>query len=249
VSTDRRSRENGYEANKYWSSRLDENFSLRGTGHLEYDERYNSWLYKAKANALRACLQGVSRDAQVLDIGSGVGWVVSELLGLGFAVEGCDIAPEAVARLNERFSDVGFFQFELGGDQIDRPDATYGVVTMLDVAYHVTDEERWLAGLGEIARVLSPGGRLVVSDGFGKTQRVPAPHVRFRSRADWQKAEDVGLSIVEIQPYFRWLSRRPAESWMRVLPDGVRGGLEYGLERVWPRAPHMHCAVLQRESI
>lgn len=237
-----------YSPEEYWSSRLEENFTLKGTGQLEYGEGYNRWLYRAKGRALHRVLGPLPAGASVLDVGSGVGWVVRRLLARGLIVEGCDISPDAVARLRVEIPDATFFPLRVGREAIPRPDGHYDAATMLDVAYHVTRDEEWLAGLAEIARVLRPGGALVVSDALGFESREPAPHVRFRPLVQWERAESLGLRVVDVQPYFRWLSRRPAESWMRVLPDGVRGGLEYGLERVWPRAPHMRCAVLRRDA-
>lgn len=97
--------------------------------------------------------------------------------------------------------DASFFTLALGEDRIERADARYSVVTALDLIYHVVEHARWLDGLAEIARVLRPGGRLIVSDRFGANNSVPAPHVRFRSRETWRQAERFGLVLTEIRPY------------------------------------------------
>ncbi|MDX6583395.1 MAG: hypothetical protein QOI10_2579 [Solirubrobacterales bacterium] len=235
-----------YEPERYWSDRLGENCNLRGTGHLDYNERYNAWLYRAKRRALRQALTGVRTTGPVLDVGSGVGWVVGQLLDLGLNVEGCDISSGAIEGLRRNYPDVTFFQFALGSQAIERADGYYALATMFDVAYHITDDELWIAGLAELARVLRPGGALIVSDGFGRVDRVPAAHVRFRSERTWRQAERVGLTLVDIRPYFRWLSRDHAARGFRHLPDGVRGGIEYALESVARRTPHMRYAVLRR---
>jgi len=91
-----------YDPRSYWSQRLEQNFNLRGTGHLYYDERYNAWLYRAKARALRQALAGARPGDPALDLGSGIGWVIDQLLEHGLAVEGCDISAVAVARLERR---------------------------------------------------------------------------------------------------------------------------------------------------
>jgi SAM-dependent methyltransferase len=235
-----------YRPQSYWSARLKENFSIRGTGHLDYDRAYNVWLYRAKGRALKRATAAVPDGAAVLDIGSGVGWVIGRLLAQGLEPEGCDIAPEAVARLSERFPQVPFFTLALGDERIPRPDGAYAAATMLDVAYHVVDDEKWLAGLAEVARVLRPGGSLIVSDGLGDADRSPAEHVLFRSLNSWRRAEEVGLRVTRVLPYFRWLSRDRDASVLRRLPDGARGAIEFALESAAPRAPHMRCAVLTK---
>ena len=237
-----------YNPEAYWSRRLADDYSLRGTGHLDYNHRYNTWLYRAKARALARAMKGLAVDDPVLDVGSGVGWVVARLLEAGFEVEGCDVSRDAVGKLSRRFPDGTFFQLELGTDRIQRPDSYYGVVTMLDVAYHITDDARWLSGLTELSRVLRPGGALIVSDGFGDTDRTPAAHVRFRAEETWRRAEQVGLELTRVDPYFRWLSRDRVARGFRHLPDGLRGCIEYALERAVPRTPHMRCAVLRRTA-
>ncbi len=237
-----------YRPSEYWSDRLSDGFDLRATGQIEYTEAYNVWLYRAKRRALDASLRDVPAKTPALDIGSGVGWVVEQLLRHGMAVEGCDIAPVSVEELGRRFPEATFFKLALGADVIPRPDSTYGLVTALDVTYHVTDDEQWLAGLADIARVLEPGGRLIVSDGLGDATSEPASHVRFRSRELWSQAERFGFELREVRPYFRWLSRPRNTRGFRRLGDRTRGAVEFALEFALPRKPHMHCATLVRST-
>lgn len=239
-----------YQPAEYWSERLAGQYDLRGTGHLAYSRGYNDWLYRAKRRALRRALGAVQPGASALDLGSGTGWVVEELLRAGAQVEGCDIAPLAVERLTERFPQASFFQTTLGADPLPGADSSYDVVTALDVMYHVTDDDAWRAAVQEAARVLKPSGILVFSDGLGRDDREPSAHVRFRSQRRWSElAAATGLEQKRVAPYFRWLSRDRHEGALaRRLPDRVRGPLEYALETVAPRPPHMRIAVYSRQS-
>jgi SAM-dependent methyltransferase len=154
----------------------------------------------------------------------------------------------AVGRVRRRFPAVSFFELELGAEQAPRPDASYELITALDVVYHVTDDEAWRAAVAEIARLLQPRGRAIVSDGFGKAEVAPAPHVRFRPMEDWEDvAASCGLRIVSTIPLYRWLSRDVNQPLLRRLPGGLRGAIEYLLEVTVPRHPHMRLAILERE--
>ena len=238
-----------YRPADYWSRRLEADFTLRGTGHQCYSEGYNAWLYRAKGRALDRALRGVQAPAAALDVGSGVGWVVERLRERGYAVEGCDIADVAVERLRARFPTVPFFLADVGSEPLPRPDASYDVITMLDVAYHVVDEDRFDRAVADLARVLRPGGRVVVTDGLAGTTVAPAPHVRFRSRSRWEHAAEVnGLAVTDVFACFRWISRDPDVPLLERLPGRVRGALEYALDRTVPRSPFLRCAVLERPA-
>src|SRR5437763_2064881 len=86
----------GYRPKEYWSARLSSDFNLRGTGHICYSEEYNRWLYRAKARVLRRGLRGLQHTALALDIVSGSGWVVDQLVAWGAEGQGCDGAEVAV---------------------------------------------------------------------------------------------------------------------------------------------------------
>jgi SAM-dependent methyltransferase len=236
-----------YQPEQYWADRLNDRFDLRATGHIEYSSGYNAWLYRGKRRALRRLSRGVDPPADALDVGSGVGWVVHELREMGHRVDGCDIAPVAIERLAARFPDSAFFVATLGTDPLPREDASYDLITVLDVTYHITDDGLWEAGLADLARLLRPGGRIIVSDGLGSADVRPAEHVHFRSRDRWaEAAARHGLQLTRVLPYFRWLSRpRELTGWSR-LPDGARGAVEYTLEWCGPRTPHMRGAALER---
>jgi 2-polyprenyl-3-methyl-5-hydroxy-6-metoxy-1,4-benzoquinol methylase len=89
-----------FDPKTYWSQRLADVSGLRGVGHLEYDARYNRWLYRQKGRVLDEAVRNTPAGATALDVGSGVGWVVRYLQTRGLTVSGCDISEDAVAALS-----------------------------------------------------------------------------------------------------------------------------------------------------
>jgi SAM-dependent methyltransferase len=235
----------------YWSDRLNRDFNLRGTGHISYSQAYNSWLYRAKRRAFRKALSGARVSGRpALDVGSGTGWVVSELLEAGADVQGSDLTKVSVQGLREAFPGVTFHRLQIGRDQVPCADGSFELVTALDVLYHVTDDASWSAAVQELTRVLAPGGRLIFTDGLGSEEEDRADHVRLRSRGTWEtEAYRCGLRFHSVLPLYRWISRDQSRGPLAHLPDSLRGPVEYGLERLVPVRPHMRCAVLVRDGV
>jgi len=236
-----------YQPEPYWTERLSTYFDLRGVGHISYSVGYNRWAYVRKSTVLRAQLRGIPRPFRALDVGSGTGWVVRQLLELGGEVEGCDLTAIAVERLETTIPDGTFFQAAIGSEPIPRPDASYDVVTALDVAYHITDDTAWRDAIAEIARVLRPGGVFIVTDRFADDEVFTEAHVKTRSRREWDKeAARKGLRVTRVDPVTSWLQRSREESVMRRLPDRLRGPIEYVLEYVAPREPNLRSVVFTK---
>jgi SAM-dependent methyltransferase len=236
-----------YDPKAYWDERLRKNFTLRGVGHHVYYEGYNEWIYRAKARALRSVLP--PSPGRALDVGSGIGWVVERLREAGFDTEGCDISPHAVSELRARFPGTEFFQVQLGVDPLPREAGTYDLVTILDVTYHIVDDAIWSQGVRDLGALLKPGGHLIVLDRFGDSDDDAAAHVRFRARSTWAPViASAGLRPDVTLPAYRWLSRGADEGIMRFSPVRLRGPVEYALERLVPRAPHMRIARFVKSS-
>jgi SAM-dependent methyltransferase len=238
-----------YEPARYWSERLKRDFNLTGVGHVAFSPAYNRWPYRRKQEALATALTGMPAGVPALDIGSGVGWVVGQLRDYGLAVDGCDITEIAVERLTIRFPNSAFFQLNLGAELIPRDDASLWLVTMLDVAYHITDDDLWRTGIRDIARVLKPGGRLVITDRLATEPIQASDHVRFRSKREWATvADNLGLRLNRVDPLYSWLSRSKRVRGWSWIPDELRGRLEYRLEDLVPKEPHLRWAVLVKDA-
>lgn len=237
-----------YDPPSYWSDRLASVGGLRSTGHAAYSEEYNRWVYRRKGRVLAAALSDVATMEHAVDLGSGVGWVVEQLSVMGAAhVHGFDISEDTVAELQGRFPAHQFDALRLGEDVLPLDDGVADVVTLLDVSYHIVDDDAWENCVAEAARVLRPDAVLVVTDAFGAEEDRPAAHVRFRTVDRWHEhAAACGLRPHSLRPCYRWLSRPPSASALRFLPQRARGALEFALDAVAPSPPHLRCAVYKR---
>ena len=97
---------------------------------------------------------------RALDVGCGAGLLCEPLARLGADVTGLDAAAENIAAAQIHAAASGLSIDYRTGSVEDLADATYDLVTSLEVIEHVTDPAGFVAGL---ARALAPGGLLVLS--------------------------------------------------------------------------------------
>ena len=118
------------------------------------------WWYTGRRRILASflddiCRRVTDRRPRILDVGCGTGANLLMLSKYGDA-EGVDVSEDALAFCRER----GLEQVKLGAaEKLPYDDATFDLVTALDVVEHLDDD---LAGLREMRRVLRPGGRVLL---------------------------------------------------------------------------------------
>jgi SAM-dependent methyltransferase len=103
---------------------------------------------------------GMARDLDVLDIASGEGYGAAYLAIAARSVVGVDIDPQSVRHAAARYTAMNL-SFRAGScTQIPLADKSVDLVVSFETIEHIEEHERFLA---EIARVLRPDGRLVIS--------------------------------------------------------------------------------------
>ena len=127
------------------------------------------------------------KDIAVLDVGCGGGLLAEEFAALGCRVTGVDPSSEslAVARAHAAQGGLAIEYIEGTGEALPFEDASFDVVYCCDVLEHVNDVGKTIV---EIARVLKPGGRLVVGELFGDPHMVTSGALR-------ERAERAGLTF------------------------------------------------------
>lgn len=139
-------------------------FGRRAPG---YDEGWRGRLHHQiadrTADLALSCLPGPSR---VLDVGCGTGYLLRQLAARvpqATELAGIDAAPAMIDAARAGASD-GRLSFSVGtAEQLPWPADTFDLVVSTTSFDHWADQQ---AGLAECARVLAPGGRLVLVDQF-----------------------------------------------------------------------------------
>src|SRR3954468_8770791 len=199
-------REPRYRAKDYWDDQLSAAPGLRGVGHIGYGDPYNRWVYRRKGAVLTtafdmAGIDSGKQDVTALDVGSGTGWVIEQLLQRTPNVSGVEITDVALGRLRTRFPQLTLEQAEIGKNPLPFATAAFDVVTMMDVSYHIVDDAALDNAISEIARVLKADGSLIITDRLGESDDDEAAHVRMRSRGYWSSAgASHGLELRAAEP-------------------------------------------------
>ena len=108
----------------------------------------------------RRFLLGKARPGErALDLGSGAGEFTAALADAGAAVVGVDVAEAALSRARTAHPQLDFRRVPIDGP-LPFTDGSFDLIWSSEVIEHVADTARWLS---EVRRVLSPGGRLLLT--------------------------------------------------------------------------------------
>lgn len=143
--------------------------------------------------SLRNHMKGVD-DFSGLEVGCGLGYV-TEILGAGW--EGMDVSPVAIARARELFPNITFHIGDITAkDALVGYNAQYSVVVLGQVWWYILHALQ--DAVDNCARLLRPGGLLVVSQAFLREQRYGTDVVHgFNGALDWFLDREVEWQIVE----------------------------------------------------
>jgi 2-polyprenyl-3-methyl-5-hydroxy-6-metoxy-1,4-benzoquinol methylase len=198
----------GFDAREYWERRLRDQFSLSGVGAIGLSARYLRWMYRVRRAVFERTVRPLVRPGmRVLDVGSGTGFYIECWRRVGAArLYGSDLTSEAVRRLAMRFPNVRFARFEAGADG-DPFGERFDVISAMDVLFHIVDDERYRRAVRDLARLLAPGGALVMSENFLHAGELRGDHHVSRD-VDAITGAIVagGLMIAERRPMFMLMS-------------------------------------------
>ena len=178
-------------------------YDLMGWFHDTFSFR-GQWRELRQRTANLAQLQ--PGDA-VLDVGCGTGTLAMEVprrVGRAGRVAGVDPGTEQIARARAKAARHNVpIEFQIGViEQLPFPDQTFDVVFSTLMMHHLPAPLK-RQGLAEIARVLKPGGRLVIAD-FKRKQERTGQAARFHAGGSSMQdlaalVSDAGFSQVETE--------------------------------------------------
>ena len=124
----------------------------------------------------------------MLDVGCGTGTLALEVArraGRAGRVVGVDPSTEQIARARSKAARHNVpIDFQIGViEQLPFPDQTFDVVLSTLMMHHLPAPLK-RQGLAEIARVLKPGGRLIIADFKPKKERQGQAARKSRGRAE-----------------------------------------------------------------
>ncbi len=131
-------------------------------GGIERWSGFRVWLFSlinhdAEAGRVAVDQLSLNNGDRFLDIGCGLGGALAAAIEVGATAAGIDPSPAMVERARKR---VPGATIALGSaEEIPFSDATFTAASAVATFHHWADRR---AGIGEVQRVLAPGGRFVI---------------------------------------------------------------------------------------
>ncbi|HZQ38675.1 MAG TPA: class I SAM-dependent methyltransferase [Dehalococcoidia bacterium] len=151
---------------RYWNARA-ASFDAQGDHAIHGDEERSAWL------RLLDRLAPPGQILDVLDVGCGTGFLALLFAERGHRVSGSDLAPEMIARAQEKAKAAGLGATFVVGDAEapDWPDGSFDLIVSRHLFWTLPHPEQALA---EWVRLLRPAGRVAIVDGEWREPGVPA---------------------------------------------------------------------------
>ena len=200
-----------YNPREYWNKRIKSQPNLRGTGHIAFNETYNSYLYRLKILALEKALNNYSIDIKgksVLDVGSGTGFFIN-YYDMNGAKEICgiDIAEASISLLNKKYPKHSFQTIDIGTHDINIK-KQFDIINVFDILYHIVDNRLFENAIYNISNLLCSDAYVLITDVFGENDLVPADHVRFRNLHKYEiLLKKNKIDIIDVLPLYNSMNR------------------------------------------
>lgn len=132
-------------------------FSSERLSRLSQLERWHFWFVGRRALIDRLLNRYMDKSQLILDLGCGTGLTLEILVRQGCRAVGLDLRPEGLSSTRQALPHSWLVQGE--ATHLPFEENIFGAVLLLDVLEHVDDQ----ALLGEVHRVLRPGGLAVIT--------------------------------------------------------------------------------------
>lgn len=124
---------------------------------------------------------------RVLDLGCGIGRLSVAMVRRGATVIGVDSNEVMLQKGRERFGRSGICFIHAEAADLPLSAASVDAALAVMVLQHVLDDSQFVRALNEIARVVRPGGRVLIVDGTASARYQPinSPITIVRTRSDF----------------------------------------------------------------
>lgn len=160
-----------YVHTNYWRD-LHAREDLSSVGQSALSGQLNRWIYRTIGRNLRrfARRHGLAkgRSRRMLEVGVGTGYWVEMWQKFGWQVDGCDLVPAAVDKLNAGYPSARFWAADVGSAEGVLASSNgvaedgYDLVTVTSVLLHVTHPDAFDQALKNVAAAVRPGGHLLL---------------------------------------------------------------------------------------
>jgi SAM-dependent methyltransferase len=142
-----------------FDSALEESLSTYESSHLDIlakAEKSHFWFKNRREKICQTFKRFVPKNARILEIGAGTGFVAEKLQELGYSIEVSDIHSNGLLYAKKRGLQK-LYQFDLFNPPFEEE---FDVICLFDVLEHLSDEEE---ALDCLKKMLKPGGLIILT--------------------------------------------------------------------------------------